>query len=268
MTSSSTGDAGAHTRHLYVPGRAAWDSDELIALGPRATREYPARLPASDTRHHSDARPVGRELVRRNDGESPAPQPTRHRPSRGLDRVCRCHRRLGELQRPRVRTIHGFRSTCRPTCWGPPGEGDRLVADARPIHAGRTTQVFDVEITRVQVPGAAGSVIARVTCTQLILADRGLCFLIDLDQRTVPHVLARGARLWPDRSAVADIDRELTYAQLHDSSHRVAGGLADLGVSAGDRVALLLDNGIAHVLSWFAASLRNAMEVPLNTALP
>ena len=91
--------------------------------------------------------------------------------------------------------------------------------------------------------------------------------MIDLHQRTVPHVLERGARLWPRRPAMADAERELTYAELYTASRRVAGGLAALGVGAGDRVALLLGNTITHVLSWFGTSLCNAIEVPLNPAL-
>lgn len=54
-------------------------------------------------------------------------------------------------------------------------EGDRLVAVAWPVHTGRSTQVFDVVITR-EAAGADGSsasgTVARMTCTQLILADR------------------------------------------------------------------------------------------------
>lgn len=89
--------------------------------------------------------------------------------------------------------------------------------------------------------------------------------MIELAQRTVVHVLDRGAAERPAKTAIADDDREVTYAELRELSLRVAGGLAALGVAAGDNVALMLDNSVDHVLAWFGCSCRNAAEVALNT---
>ncbi|MGV9796510.1 AMP-binding protein [Mycobacterium sp. NPDC003449] len=86
-------------------------------------------------------------------------------------------------------------------------------------------------------------------------------------ERTVPAVLARGARLWPDKPAVEAEGGVHTYRALDVQSRRVSAGLAALGVGAGDTVALMLGNSIEHVLSWFGVSCLNAVEVPLNTAL-
>ncbi|HEY6496103.1 MAG TPA: AMP-binding protein [Trebonia sp.] len=91
------------------------------------------------------------------------------------------------------------------------------------------------------------------------------CFA-DLRERTVLSVLERGASEHPDREAVSDEARSVTYAELLAASRRVAGGLRALGVGAGDTVALMLDNSLDHVLAWFGCSLLNAAEVPLNTA--
>jgi crotonobetaine/carnitine-CoA ligase len=90
--------------------------------------------------------------------------------------------------------------------------------------------------------------------------------LIELAQRTVVHVLARGAADHPDKTALVEDDREVTYAELRALSLRMAGGLASLGVTAGANVVLMLDNSIDHVLAWFGCSCRNAAEVALNTA--
>jgi crotonobetaine/carnitine-CoA ligase len=91
--------------------------------------------------------------------------------------------------------------------------------------------------------------------------------MIELAQRTVPAVLDRGAASWPDQPAVADDATELTYAQLRALTARVAGGLRGLGARGQDTVALLLANSVDHVLSWFALSWLNAIEVAVNTAL-
>jgi carnitine-CoA ligase len=91
--------------------------------------------------------------------------------------------------------------------------------------------------------------------------------MIDLTQRTVPAVVNRGASSWPSKLAVVDDTTELTYAQLRELTARVAGGLRGLGVRRQDTVALLLGNSVDHVLSWFALSWLNAIEVAVNTAL-
>jgi crotonobetaine/carnitine-CoA ligase len=91
--------------------------------------------------------------------------------------------------------------------------------------------------------------------------------MIDLAQRTVPAVVIRGADSWPSKLAVVDDAAELTYAQLREFTARVAGGLHRLGVREQDTVALLLGNSVDHVLSWFALSWLNAIEVAVNTAL-
>jgi carnitine-CoA ligase len=89
--------------------------------------------------------------------------------------------------------------------------------------------------------------------------------VIDLAERTVVHVLEKGAREYPDRQAVVDRHGEVSYGELHDRSLRMAAGLRSLGVRAGDAVVLMLDNNIDHTLVWFGCSCLNAAEVPLNT---
>ncbi len=61
--------------------------------------------------------------------------------------------------------------------------------------------------------------------------------------------------------------RELTYAGLDRDSDRVARGLADAGIRAGDRVAALLYNTPEFPLLWFALAKLGAVLVPLNTGL-
>lgn len=102
-----------------------------------------------------------------------------------------------------------------------------------------------------------------MTATQ---GERNAASLAGLQERTVLAVLERGAREHPDREAITDEERTVTYSELLASSRRLAGGLRGLGVGAGDTVALMLGNSLDHALAWFGCSLLNAAEVPLNTA--
>lgn len=88
-----------------------------------------------------------------------------------------------------------------------------------------------------------------------------------LAERTVVHVLRRGADRHPDLAAVVDTDQSLTYGQLWDASLRVAGGYHWLGVRRQEPVLLMLDNSVDHVLAWFGLSCLAAIEVPINTAV-
>ncbi len=88
-----------------------------------------------------------------------------------------------------------------------------------------------------------------------------------LEERTVLHVLQRGAQEVPDRTAIVDAQRRLTYAQVLDEALRIAGGLTALGVARQEAVLLMLDNHVDHAMSWFGLSCLSAVEVPVNVAL-
>jgi long-chain acyl-CoA synthetase len=73
-----------------------------------------------------------------------------------------------------------------------------------------------------------------------------------------------------DDDAVALIwrGRRTTYGQLRDEVAAFRGGLASLGVGAGDRVALLLGNSPRFVVSYLATIGLGAVVVPLNPTSP
>src|SRR5687767_6001050 len=72
---------------------------------------------------------------------------------------------------------------------------------------------------------------------------------------TVFGLFEARARVHPDRVAVVDGARSLSYAQLADRATRLAAVLAGAGVRAGDRVALLSENR-AEVLETMLAAAR------------
>lgn len=71
-----------------------------------------------------------------------------------------------------------------------------------------------------------------------------------------------------DKVAIISRGRATTYGALRDQIEHVRGGLANLGVGKGDRVALLCSNGRYFVDVYFAALGLGAVTVPLNPASP
>ena len=68
----------------------------------------------------------------------------------------------------------------------------------------------------------------------------------------------------PDRPAIIFEDKRLSYEELQNRVNRLANALAELGVEAGDRIAMLQVNTNEHVEVYFAAAKLDAVYVPLN----
>jgi fatty-acyl-CoA synthase len=78
--------------------------------------------------------------------------------------------------------------------------------------------------------------------------------------------MARGARYWPEQTAVVDVARATrhSYVQMNRRADDLAHWLADRGVTRGDRVALLALNGVEALDLLFACAKLGAIFVPLN----
>ena len=85
---------------------------------------------------------------------------------------------------------------------------------------------------------------------------------------TLDALLHRAAARRPDGPAIADGARTLTYAELETSAARLAALLADHGVSAGDRVGLLLEKSLEAVIALYAVMRAGAIYVPLDPDAP
>jgi carnitine-CoA ligase len=59
----------------------------------------------------------------------------------------------------------------------------------------------------------------------------------------------------------------LSFAAADSDSRRVAGFIASLGIEAGERVAVLLPNGLDFVRAWMGLGYLGAIAVLLNTEL-
>ena len=83
-----------------------------------------------------------------------------------------------------------------------------------------------------------------------------------------PHsmhaLLANAAARYSQREAIVCGEERLNWQQLFDQSARLAAGLAQRGIAAGDRVAMLIGNRSEFVTVLFAIAHLGAIAVPIS----
>lgn len=94
---------------------------------------------------------------------------------------------------------------------------------------------------------------------------------------TVPDLLARSAEQSPNTPMclmstvlplLGRVDKAITYREAKQQADALSAALQDLGLNKGDRVALLMPNCTAFVLSWFAILGAGMVTVGLNPTYP
>lgn len=81
---------------------------------------------------------------------------------------------------------------------------------------------------------------------------------------TLPQALAKAARLHPMLAAYIDRGRDFTFSDVERASEGLACALLALGLSRGDRLALLADNRIEWLQLFFAAARIGVAVVALS----
>ena len=81
------------------------------------------------------------------------------------------------------------------------------------------------------------------------------------------HYPARAARRWPESVALVDGARRCSYRELDTRATRLARALVGLGLSPGERVALVQENRIEYVETVIAIARAGGAPVPLLGAL-
>ena len=87
------------------------------------------------------------------------------------------------------------------------------------------------------------------------------------DLLNLGQMLSAHARLSPNRIGARDLDRAMTFAQWNERSCRLANALLGLGLSKGDRVAVLAYNCIEWVEIYAATAKAGLVAVPINFRL-
>lgn len=80
--------------------------------------------------------------------------------------------------------------------------------------------------------------------------------------------LAHAARIWPDRTAVRDAQRSLTYAALQMKALHAAQRLIAAGTVPGDRVMLVMANSADFAVAYWGAVYAGAVVTPLSPETP
>jgi len=90
---------------------------------------------------------------------------------------------------------------------------------------------------------------------------------IDPAVTLVHHLLERSARLFPDKVALVHGKVRTTYSEISNRADGLAAWLLSRGTRKGDRVALLMENSVEYVVSYFGIMKAGAVAVPLNDDL-
>jgi long-chain acyl-CoA synthetase len=80
----------------------------------------------------------------------------------------------------------------------------------------------------------------------------------------IDSFLEQSAVRTPDKTALVNGSRRLTYAELDRLCDRLAGGFGSLGVQRGDRVAVFLETGVEAVVAVFGTLKADAVFVMIN----
>jgi long-chain acyl-CoA synthetase len=81
----------------------------------------------------------------------------------------------------------------------------------------------------------------------------------------INHFLEKSAEKYPDKNAIWYSNKWTTYSELDSQANRLANFLLKIGVRREDRIALLIENSIDYVVSYFATLKVGGIVVALNT---
>jgi fatty-acyl-CoA synthase len=89
----------------------------------------------------------------------------------------------------------------------------------------------------------------------------------EFDRLILTKFIGRAARRSPNRTALVFEGRRRTFAGLEERADRLAGALAAGGIERGDRLGLLLHNGLEFVEAFLACLRLGVAPVPVNFRL-
>lgn len=92
----------------------------------------------------------------------------------------------------------------------------------------------------------------------------------ELVTKTLPFagsLLARAAKLWPERQALLCEDQQLSYHEVFEQACSVSLFLESKNIKPGDRVVLLLENSLFFIIAYYGIWQTGAVITPLNTFL-
>ncbi len=83
----------------------------------------------------------------------------------------------------------------------------------------------------------------------------------------ISTILNKAIRLFPEKEAVVEGEKRLTYAKLGQRVDRLASGWVNLGIQCQDRISVIAPNGLAFMEIYFAAAKLGLIVNPINIRL-
>ncbi|MFC3040437.1 AMP-binding protein [Virgibacillus xinjiangensis] len=84
---------------------------------------------------------------------------------------------------------------------------------------------------------------------------------------TFGAIVAFRAKEKPDQRFIRFETSDMTYREFHSGGNKVAHAMSSLGLSKGDRCAVMLPNGPEFLKTWLGLTRVGVVEVPVNTGL-
>lgn len=84
---------------------------------------------------------------------------------------------------------------------------------------------------------------------------------------TVIELVEKNADLYPDRTALCDLETEFSFSQVLEKSRRAAACFQATGLTKGDVVAVMGQNSFDFVFSFFGVLMAGGVVVPVNHKL-
>src|SRR5262245_6582312 len=90
---------------------------------------------------------------------------------------------------------------------------------------------------------------------------------MDQNNRLIHQFLEESARAHPDKIALIQNDKRTSYGEINSGANHLARLLIKLGVKKGDRIAILLENCLEFVMSYYGVLKVGAVASPLSSDL-
>lgn len=87
---------------------------------------------------------------------------------------------------------------------------------------------------------------------------------LEFRKEPVQQYLVDAAKSFPEKTAIHFMGKEMTYKELYDEALSFAGYLQQIGISKGDRVAIMLANTPQAVISYFGILIAGGIVVQTN----
>ncbi len=83
----------------------------------------------------------------------------------------------------------------------------------------------------------------------------------------IGDLLKRAARRFPDRVALTDGNRQVTFTELERDANRFANHLVQRGLKPGEKISTICNNSVEFVKALFGIHRAGLVWVPINTML-